>query len=83
VYGRRVDGSDQKAVIKDSKTGDKLGELWFDREFPGQDFVSCGDLNGNGATDLALVGQRPSDGRLKVIVKDSKTGELLALVWFD
>jgi hypothetical protein len=82
VFGRRFDGTNQKAVIKDSRTRAKLGELWFDRNFPGRDFVSCGDINGNGATDLALLGQRLSDRRLKVIVKDGQTGERLALVWF-
>lgn len=82
VFGRRIDGSNQKAVIKDSKTGQKLGQLWYDRNFPGKDFVRCGDINGNGSVDLALLGQRRRDGQIKVMLEDSKTGEHLGNVWF-
>ncbi len=81
VFGERFDQPDQKAVIKDSKTGSTLGQLWFDRNLSGQDFVSCGDVNGNGSTDLALLG-RLGDARFEVIVDDGKTGERLAQVWF-
>lgn len=82
VFGRRSNSSYQKAVIKDSMTGRKLGQLWFDRNFPGRRFVACGDINGNGATDLALLGQHRSDGRFRVTVNDSRTGERLAQVGF-
>ncbi|HEX7035138.1 MAG TPA: hypothetical protein VF210_05160 [Pseudomonadales bacterium] len=82
VLGRRHDGFDQKAMIRDSKSGAWLRVLWFDRHFPGQDFVSCGDLNGNGAHDVALLGYDPVNGRNKVIVKDTATGERLAHVRF-
>lgn len=82
VFGRRHDGFNQKAMIRDSRTGAWLRVLWFDRNFPGQDFVSCGDLNGNGAADVALLGYDPVNGRNKVIVKDTATGEALAHVRF-
>lgn len=82
VFGRHRRGFNQKAVIKDARTGEKLSELRFDRAFPGRDFVSCGDIDGNGAADLAMLGQRPEDGQLQVIVKDSRTGERLGFVWF-
>lgn len=82
VFGRRFDGRNQKAVIKDSSTGNKLRDLWFDSDYPGQDFVACGDVNRNGSIDLALLGRRSSDGALIAIIKDSKTGERLARVPF-
>lgn len=82
VFGRHIGDNHQKAVIKDSRTGQKLGQLMFDMSFVGQDFVDCGDINGNGAADLALLGQRRSDSALKVTVRDSLTAEYLADVWF-
>jgi probable HAF family extracellular repeat protein len=82
VFGRHLDGLNQKAVTKDAKTGKQLSQLWFDRDFPGRDFVSCGDTNGNGSADVALLGQRPEDGQLQVMVQDARTGERLAFVWF-
>lgn len=82
VFGRRINGRDQKVVIKDSRTRQTLNEMWFDQDFPGRDFVSCGDINGNGAHEVAFLGQRASDGRYKVVVRDSRTGERLANVGF-
>ena len=82
VFGLRFDGRNQKAVIKDSRTGAQLGELWFDRQFPGVAFADCGDINGNGTHELALLGERASDQSRKVIIKDSGTGAQVAQVWF-
>jgi hypothetical protein len=35
-----------------------------------------------GSADVALLGQRPEDGQLQVMVQDARTGERLAFVWF-
>lgn len=81
VFTRRLDGDDQRVIVKDGLTGEELNRTWFDRNFPARDFVACGDVNGNGAEDVAFLGQRPSDRRYKVVVKDGLTGERLAMIY--
>lgn len=81
VFGQHFDGSNQRGLIKDSRTGQRLNQLWFDRQASWRDFVRCGDINGNGSDDVAFLGQRPS-GQYLAIVKDSETGERLARVLF-
>ncbi len=82
VFGQRFDGTNQKAQIKDSKTHELIRAVFFDKNFPGQDMATCSDINGNGADELVLLGQRASDGKLKVIVKDAKTAKQIGAVNF-
>lgn len=81
VFGQRFDGRNQKAQVIDSASGKFLSTLYFDRNFTGRSIVSCADQNGNGAEEIALLGQRV-DGALKVIVKDSKSGSRLGIARF-
>ena len=56
--------------------------VFFGNIFVGQDMATCADINGNGAEGLVLLGRRASDGKLRAIVKDAKTGELIGVVNF-
>ena len=56
--------------------------MFFDKNFAGQDIAICADINGNGAQELVLLGERASDGELRAIIKDAKTGELIGVVNF-
>mgnify|MGYP001827169166 FL=1 len=82
VYGQRFDGYNQKAVVKDSKSRQLIKAVFFDRNAPGLDIATCADINGNGAEELVLLGKRNKDGKLKAMVRDAKTGELLGVVKF-
>jgi hypothetical protein len=82
MFGSRFDAQDQQAVVKDSRTGATLSQVFFDINFPGQSFAACGDLNGNGAHDLALLGERTGDQRRRVAIRDGRTGAPVADVWF-
>lgn len=44
--------------------------------------TACGDLNGNGSAEIAVLGQRVTDDAIKVIVKDSRTGERITMIPF-
>ncbi len=81
VFGRRANGA-QKAQIKDSRSKSNIRSVFFDKNFPAQDIQACGDMNGNGSQELVLLGMRRTDGKLKVIIKDSLTGELIGTVNF-
>jgi hypothetical protein len=82
VFGQRFNGGNQKAQIKDSKTKALIRSVFFDKNFPGQDIATCADINGNGGEELVLLGRRASDGKLRAMVKDAKTGELIGVLRF-
>lgn len=82
VFGQRFNGGNQKAQVMDSRSGQILRAVFYDKTFPGQDIAVCEDINGNGAEELVMLGRRASDGQLKAIVKDAKTGERLGVVNF-
>ena len=82
VFGQRFNGGNQKAQIKDSKTRALIKAVFFDKNFAGQDIATCADINGNGVEELVMLGKRTSDGKLKAIVKDAKTGVLIGTVNF-
>ncbi len=82
AFGRRAGYRDQRVVVKDSRTGQRLSALWFDRFTPMEDLALCPDLNGNGSPEVVLLGRHLDDGRLRAIVKDVASGERLATVTF-
>jgi hypothetical protein len=82
VFAGRFNDANQKAQIQDSKTRATIRAVFFDRQFIGQDIVTCPDMNGNGSGELAVLGQRKSDGKLRAIVKDARTGKLIGAVDF-
>ncbi len=82
VFGQRSNGGNQKAQIKDSKTRALVKAVFFDKNYAGQDIATCADINGNGAEELVTLGRRASDGKLRAIVKDAKTGERIGAVDF-
>lgn len=79
VYGIRDDASNQRALVKDSLTGARVGAMWFGTEYLGEDIAVCSDVNGNGSADVALLGHA-ADDRLRVVVKDGlNTGPIGAV----
>jgi hypothetical protein len=86
MFGQRLGtaGNNQRASIRDSRTGRPVGarHLFFDKNAPARDVVTCSDINGNGAEELAMLGQQLEGGHFKAIVKDSRTGERLGIVRF-
>jgi hypothetical protein len=80
VFGRRTDGFNQKANIKDSATGEWLNTVYYDKTFIGLDMAACPDINNNGSEELVMLGRRASDGKYQAIIKDSKTDALIAKI---
>lgn len=81
VFGRRDDGFNQRADVRDSATGARLGVIWFNRSFPAEAITTCPDVNGNGSADVALLG-RHADGRLRVMVMDGRNTDRISSVDF-
>ena len=80
--GQRENTGAIKAVVKDSASLNRINAVYFAKDMQPIDLVTCPDMNGNGSQELAVVGRRDSDGRLRVAVKDSRTNERLGKVVF-
>ena len=86
VFGRRTNGGNQKAQVKDTLDipgGRRINAVFFDPNFVGIDITACRDSNGNGSEELAMLGLRSRDGKLRAIVKDALTSELIGKINFD
>ena len=82
VYEYETNGTRHKARINDGRTGESLGTVNFSEQLMGIDAAVCPDLNNNGSAEIAVLGMRPGDGGVRVLVKDSGTDELLGAVSF-
>ncbi len=82
ILGRRFNGGNQKAWVKDGKTNASLSQVFFNKYFIGQDMDVGPDINGNGAQELVMLGRRGSDGKLRAFIKDARTGELIGRINF-
>ena len=71
----------QKVWVKDSKTRETISQVSFDKTYVGADLDVSPDINGNGTPELVMLGRR-DDGKRRAIIKDAKTGELIATVKF-
>jgi hypothetical protein len=71
----------QKVWVKDGGTGESIRVVYFGKTYLGEDLDISPDINGNGTPELVVLGRR-DDGKLRAIIKDSKTGELIGSVGF-
>ncbi len=69
--------------IKDSDTGKLIKKIWFlSFKFTPKEMVYLKDMNGNGYSELCVLGVNESNGTVKSQIKDTKTKELLSTIWF-
>lgn len=83
VLALDVEKDTDTVEIKDLKTKQWIRKVWF----PHKGFINRGvdvlpDLNGNGSAELAQLQERKSDGKIRVVIKDSRTGALIRYVGF-
>ncbi len=75
------------AVIVDPESGNELQHLWFDREYPPERMVRLHDVDGNGADEVVVFGQRlgVAGNNQKAKILDSRTGGMAGagVVYFD
>lgn len=80
----RVDAERTVTItFRDTSTGQWLGTINLGRNYPPTQLLSLSDLNGNGSDEVVAFGQRFNGGNQKAQVKDSATGELIRLMFFD
>ncbi len=68
--------------LKDSSTKALLTRLWLPMTFEMKGAEVLPDLNGNGASEIAVLGQRARENKRNVYIRDTATGELLQKVGF-
>jgi len=81
VFATEEGGNRQKALVKDTRTRKYINAVFFDPNFVSRSVASCPDANGNGSEEIVLLGQR-DNGRVRAIVKDALTDEVLGKVDF-
>ena len=67
--------------MKDIRTGQSIKQVFFGKQFIGEDMDIIPDINGNGTPELVVLGRR-DDGKIAAIIKDSKTAEFISWVGF-
>lgn len=70
-------------VVRDGASRAGLGVIDFDRHYPPSRLFAVPDINGNGADELVVFGRRLGYGSQRVEVRDSRTGTLIRVLYFD
>ena len=71
------------ATVKNAKTGSLVKQITFNGQFVPSKANVLPDLNGNGASEIAVLGIRSSDQAVQVEVRDSLSGVKLSAMPFD
>ena len=71
------------ATVKNTQTGALVKQIPFNGQFVPTKANVLPDLNGNGASEIAVLGVRSSDQAVQVEVRDSLSGVKLSAVPFD
>ena len=68
------------ARYKDASSREKVSEVDFSANYPPDAVVMVPDVGGSAADDIALLGTHVATGDILIRVKDSATGELIAVI---
>ncbi len=71
------------ATVKNAQTGALVKQIPFNGQFVPTKANVLPDLNGNGASEIAVLGVRSSDQAVQVEVRDSLSGVQLSVMPFD
>ena len=72
-----------RVQVRDALSDIKISDVYFGKAFQPQDDVAVvNDINGNGSAELAYLGRRDSDGKLRLIIRDSLNAVLINTVDF-
>lgn len=82
VFGKNSNNRTQKALVRDGKTKKRIRNVFFNKAFEPDDLVVIPDINDNGASEIGMLGTRPDNGLMRLIIKDSKSGTLVGTVNF-
>ncbi len=80
LLARNPETGQVTAEVRDGSGG--VSRMWFSSECTPLDFATVADINGNGADELVMLGRCGTDGTLKAVVKDAKSGETLRRMAF-
>ncbi len=77
LLGRSTATGEVTAEIRDGANSALVRRIWFKKECTPLDLVSIGDVNGNGAAELVMLGRCGTEAQLRAFVVDAKTGASL------
>lgn len=76
LLGRNPDTEAVRVQVKDGVTAKDIQILWYNKSYTPLDIDVIGDINGNAAQEVVLLGEK-DNGEVRTFTKDAKTGELL------
>ena len=82
VFGKNLDNSTQKITIKDGQNNHRIRNVFFNKNLTPEDSALLSDINGNGISEVAMLGTGANANTRRVIIKDSLTGMLVSRVDF-
>lgn len=62
VFGKNPSSKTQKAQVKDGKNKKQIRNVFFNKSINPADLVVMPDMNGNGASEIGMLGTRESGG---------------------
>jgi hypothetical protein len=70
-----------RVQVRDSRSGESLGTVWFEARPRPLGFAVVPDLDGNGAAELAVLAEH-SGGVHRVVIKDVRSGATVSSIKF-
>jgi hypothetical protein len=83
VLEHNTTDSSVQVVVKDAVSTALQARLDFGAAYTPIAVATLPDLNGNGAPELAVLGRRTRSGKVQVLIKDARTGDLVSTQDFD
>ena len=78
MHGRITGSGQSRAQVRDTATGALLRNIFFGATYEPLQLVVIGDVSGDGIDDLAQLARRPDTGAIRVQVKESSGGTIVA-----
>jgi len=81
VLQEKASGAGVRIAIADPTVGTVVRTIGFNENFAPITAKAIADVNNNGEPELAVFGEDPDSGNIKVEIRDSLTGELINNLW--
>jgi hypothetical protein len=83
VLGVNVNTGAVRVQIKDASAGNNVKNVNFSIDYTSYQFAVIHDTDGNGASDIGVLGVSVNTGKVRVQIKDALTGVKLQNIFFD
>jgi hypothetical protein len=83
VLGEEATTGVVRVEIRDASTGEEIRLVFFGATHAPRGLAVVEDQNGNGSPELAVLGEEPTTGQVRVQLKDALTGAWVRNIFFN